>query len=90
MRKRWSRFEPEHGENRRPAQRDLDPKEAHRARVHVAKAQHRLAHIIGAPFAAPLAAVLSQTHPKGTIAPFMPYITNPDGTIMIETTVIMK
>ena len=27
---------------------------------------------------------------KGKIAPFMPYITNPDGTIMLETTVIMK
>ena len=27
---------------------------------------------------------------KGKIAPFLPYITNPDGTIMLETTVIMK
>merc|ERR1719174_3207269 len=27
---------------------------------------------------------------KGDIAPFLPYITNPDGTIMLETTVIMK
>ena len=27
---------------------------------------------------------------KGKIAPFLPYITQPDGTIMLETTVIMK
>ena len=27
---------------------------------------------------------------KGKIAPFLPYITNPDGTIMLETEVIMK
>jgi len=27
---------------------------------------------------------------KGKIAPFLPYITNPDGSIMLETTVIMK
>ena len=27
---------------------------------------------------------------KGKVAPFMPYITNPDGTIMIETCVICK
>lgn len=27
---------------------------------------------------------------KGNVAPFLPYITNPDGTIMLETCVIMK
>jgi len=30
------------------------------------------------------------TKRKGDITPFLPYITNPDGTIMLETTVIMK